>query len=350
MNEIWKTIIGCEPFEVSNLGRIRSQRVKFLRRNGSPYKYRDTLRKLSITKGYYCITLDAIKTRRREFVHRLVAEAFLPNPEGREQVNHKNLDRLDNRVENLEWTTRQENIDHAVAQGRYAKISPEVIVSIHKAYHSGHKSMVNLVAEHGLTIRTVSNIITGRRHSHLTKDLPRRTEATPNTQDFSVEEYRPIPSRPSWQISSHGSIRDSNGNAVYCYDNGNGYVKCCLGYIHRLVASVFLPNPDEHKSVHHIDNDKANNHASNLQWCSQSHNTRKACQDGLTKRYHGASNKMSKLTPEQVIEIRRLHNEENVTSRQISKRLGIPGTTVHEILNDNTWTQGPNDAIQAIIA
>lgn len=60
--------------------------------------------------GYRSVQLG---DKRRYYIHRLVARAFLPNPDNKPTVNHKNLDKLDNRLDNLEWATHKENIDHA---------------------------------------------------------------------------------------------------------------------------------------------------------------------------------------------------------------------------------------------
>ena len=64
-------------------------------------------------KGYLVVRYNS----RSLYIHRLIAETFIPNPENKPEVNHKNGDRADNRVENLEWATHKENIQHAVDTG-----------------------------------------------------------------------------------------------------------------------------------------------------------------------------------------------------------------------------------------
>lgn len=98
--EVWRDIPGHGGlFQVSNLGRLRAVRVKILK----PYKTRT---------GYLIGVLCNGNRKTRQGVHRFVAQAFLPNPEGKEQVNHINGNKEDNRVENLEWATCQENNLH----------------------------------------------------------------------------------------------------------------------------------------------------------------------------------------------------------------------------------------------
>ena len=115
--EIWKKIDsdGVGTYEVSNEGRVR--RVLHDRRAIKKYGQYKYLKPV-LHRGKRTNYLDiGIGRRKRMLVHRLVAEAFIPNPNNLPQVNHKNGNGMDNRVENLEWVTNRENAIHARENG-----------------------------------------------------------------------------------------------------------------------------------------------------------------------------------------------------------------------------------------
>ena len=125
MEEIWKPIKDYENlYEISNLGRIRSKdRVVYQKNrwndNLSRFLYKGKLLNTKIEENKYVqVHLCKNNKQKRYLVHRLVAETFIPNPENKEQVNHINCNKNDNRVENLEWTTPKENTQHAIKNNR----------------------------------------------------------------------------------------------------------------------------------------------------------------------------------------------------------------------------------------
>lgn len=108
MEEIWKDIKGYEGlYQVSNLGNIKS----FEFRNNRGIFKREKILYKSTRSGYYTVNLCKNTIRKSKQVHRLVAEAFIPNPLNKKIVNHIDFDRKNNKVENLEWCSQKENVN-----------------------------------------------------------------------------------------------------------------------------------------------------------------------------------------------------------------------------------------------
>lgn len=114
MEEIWKDIKGYEElYQVSNLGRVKS-----LSRFAYNHFTKERIMTPIITKkGYLQIRIRANCKAKGFKIHRLVAEAFIPNPNGLPQVNHIDGNKQNNCVDNLEWCTCKENMQHAVTHG-----------------------------------------------------------------------------------------------------------------------------------------------------------------------------------------------------------------------------------------
>lgn len=101
--EVWKDVQGYEGlYEISNKGRVKSVKLNSIRKSH-----------LS-DRGYQIITLRNKNHTKSVRIHRLVAIHFIPNPEGKEQVNHIDFDPYNNCVDNLEWVTNRENSCHSV--------------------------------------------------------------------------------------------------------------------------------------------------------------------------------------------------------------------------------------------
>lgn len=110
--EKWKCIPGTgDRLLVSDQGRVKS-----LLRDGR------ILKAVSDKKGYLRLRVTLDREKKSYKIHRLVAEAFIPNPNGKEQVNHINGDKTDNRAENLEWVTNRENASHAIRAGLWDSV------------------------------------------------------------------------------------------------------------------------------------------------------------------------------------------------------------------------------------
>ncbi len=144
--EIWKTINGYSNYQVSSLGRVKSlSRVKTGRNKFKKilFKTKDKVLKNTLLNTGYLQTniYSDLGVPKKFSVHRLVGIYFIPNPDNKTMINHKDGVRNNNSLENLEWCTLSENIKHAYdilgavpyTRGRFGKESPKSIPVVQKS-------------------------------------------------------------------------------------------------------------------------------------------------------------------------------------------------------------------------
>lgn len=116
MTEIWKDVVGYEGlYQVSNTGKIKS-----LKLNREVFKNRIVKGKGNKDGYVHCLLMKNGKVKQK-YLHKLIAEAFIPNSENKPQVDHINCNSLDNRVENLRWCDQKENNNNPITRLRQQK-------------------------------------------------------------------------------------------------------------------------------------------------------------------------------------------------------------------------------------
>jgi hypothetical protein len=150
----WVSVPGFEKgYEINIRGVIRSKGHRY---------YHKLLPQKENNRGYLTVKLSNGGVSSSQFVHRLLALAFIPNPDGKAFVNHKNGIKTDNRINNLEWVTHQENISHAYSTGL---ISMDSKVKRVKDTCTGrtYESIKEAASDLGIPYSTCKNYLNGRR-------------------------------------------------------------------------------------------------------------------------------------------------------------------------------------------
>lgn len=167
--EKWKNVVGYEGiYEISNTG--------ILKRVISNRCLKERILKHNKPKGYHQVTLCKNSIHERAQVHRLVAIAFIPNPENKPFVNHLDSDKDNNSASNLEWCTQKENVRHSLTDGlrtgirgekNYnAKLKSEEALSIRFLSKDLGFNQALIANEYGISKQLVSSIATNKAWVH----------------------------------------------------------------------------------------------------------------------------------------------------------------------------------------
>lgn len=160
--EEWRDIKGYEGlYQVSNLGRIKALAKIDTGGKCWPEKILSPIKQHS---GYYHVGLWWGGQCKQSRVHRLVAEAFIPNPDGKGQVNHLNEDKSDNRARNLEWATARENTNYGQCIAKRKRGRMKAVVRGDGKYY---ESITEALKDLGASLRDghISQCCKGKQHT-----------------------------------------------------------------------------------------------------------------------------------------------------------------------------------------
>ena len=163
--EVWTEIEGFERYLISNYGRVWSKRGERV------------LKTWISNCGYELVGLTVNSKTTKVSIHRLVAKHFIPNHNNKEQVNHIDGNKINNKAQNLEWSTQSENMRHANKNGLtrdrkgnnsfYHKVNEDDVLKIRKMYATGNYLMREIAEMYGVTRHTIGKIIRRKNWKHI---------------------------------------------------------------------------------------------------------------------------------------------------------------------------------------
>lgn len=187
MKEIWKDIVGYEGlYQVSNCGRVKSLEKEVIHKRYGTYKLKEKILKQYVEKlGYVRVGLYKNCKIKHFLLHRLIAEAFIPNPYNKPYIDHIDGNPKNNNIDNLRWCTHKENMNNPIAEKRTSdslkghntseetkkKIGKSHSISIYQIDKTNGciirewSSMTDVERELGIDHRKICNCCKGKRKS-----------------------------------------------------------------------------------------------------------------------------------------------------------------------------------------
>ena len=294
MEEIWKQIPNFSNYYASTYGKIKNKKDKII--SSQP------------NHGYLRVSITNDNGKRISVhVHRLIGLTFIPNPENKETINHKNHNKTDNNVNNLEWASMTEQNHHkkpipkdVLSKGQNKEIwrvnikTGEKIEKYSSAkeaslwlFNNKYTQSKNALSRGCPSISKVANKLP-KYESAFTFGWEWDNEKE-NLYDEIWKVINPdfINESQNYQVSNYGRIKTSRNRISEGHKaDGNGYIYIRIQDkkygIHRLVAYMFIENDDPENKiiVHHKDDNPSNNHMSNLEWTTSSQNTQYSADTG----------------------------------------------------------------------
>lgn len=273
--EKWRVIKDFPNYSVSDFGNVKNNKT-------------NKNIKLTIKGGYYNISLKNNLCKKTLKVHRLVALAFIENLENKPEVNHKDKNKLNNYINNLEWNTRLENCQHRSIGLNYKsnKNKPiyrlskdeEILEQYNSIEDAGIWANENKLTSNshngrnaiGNCVNGLSNSAYGFRWQYIDNGFENEEW---KEIDFNKIFNEEINTDKKYYVSNLGRFKNSYGTIMENYKvNDNGYIRVYIYkktfLLHRLVAFTFLENLENKETVNHKDGNKLNNKVDNLEFAT----------------------------------------------------------------------------------
>lgn len=263
LKKTWKTISEFPNYQINKLGEVMNTKTNFI------------LKETQFKNGYCGYGLSNDDGSKQRMTHRLVALTFITNPENLPTVNHKDLDKTNNKLSNLEWASHSDQIKHYNKNKVIVKIKSKII-----------------------------------------------------NKKIKGEEWKII---DDILVSNKGRVKNKLDVISYGTKSKKGYLyhKGCS--VHRLVAEAFIinPKPEEYLFVNHKDSNKGNNNVENLEWVTGSMNINHMIKNNEI-------NRKNERIMKKIIVLSKKENKIYISLKETTNNESIKKTTLGNHLKDET--------------